>query len=235
MSSNPGKADYLGIKDWSEEDRPREKMQMKGNQALTNAELIAILIGSGTKSLSAVDVAKNLLKKADNSLHTLGQFSLNHLTKVNGIGKAKAISIAAALELGRRRKNSEDHYKPKLDDSHKVYEHIFPYFADLKHETFYLLLLDRANQVMGTEQISSGGVSGTIVDPKMIFKPALEILASSIILCHNHPSGNKKPSDNDRDLTRKLREAGELLEIKVLDHIIFADNEYYSFADEGLL
>ncbi len=233
--SDPADNNYLGIKGWSEEDRPREKMMLKGYQALTNAELIAILLGSGTKKQSAVDVAKNMLKSAGNNLNQLGKFSINQLTENPGVGDAKAITVAAALELGRRRKKADPAEKPKVDSSDKVYEHIYPYFADLSHEQFYLILLDRANKVIGQHNISKGGVSGTVVDPKIIFKTALENLASSIILCHNHPSGNKKPSAEDKNLTQKLKEAGETLDIKVLDHLIFADNGYYSFADEGIL
>ena len=235
MTQYQEKNNYLGIKSWSEEDRPREKLKQKGHQALTNAELIAILIGSGTRRTSALDVSKNLLNQAGNNLHALGQFTLHKLTQVAGIGEAKAISIAAALELGRRRKNSNGHYKPKMDSSNEVYDYIYPYFADLNHEQFHLILLDRGNKVIGEENISKGGVAGTVVDPKLVFKYALDRLASSIILCHNHPSGNKQPSNKDRELTSKLRSAGELLEIKVLDHLIFANDGYFSFADENLL
>lgn len=227
---------YLGIKSWSEEDRPREKMVRQGSQSLSNAELVAILLGSGTREQSAVDVAKRLLHQADNDLNKLGKFSINQLVKINGIGNAKAVSVNAALELGRRRKSAEMvNEKPKITGSDMVYEYIYPYFADLTHESFYVVLLNRANDVISHHQISQGGISGTTVDPKIVFKAALEAMASSIILCHNHPSGNKTPSKTDEELTNKIKAAGELLDIKVLDHIIFADHHYYSFADEGKL
>ncbi len=225
----------LGIKDWSEEDRPREKLMLNGYQALTKAELLAILIGSGTKNKSAVEVAKTLLNKADGNLQKVGKFSINQLTEIPGIGKAKAISIAAALELGRRRKNEAGEDKIKIDSSNKVYETIYPYLADKSDERFYILLLDRGNNLIKKENISKGGVSGTVVDPKIVFKIALEELASSIILCHNHPSGTNKPSEADKELTNKLKQAGENMEIKVLDHLIFAGGSYFSFNDEGLI
>ncbi len=227
---------YLGIKSWSEEDRPREKMVQQGSQALSNAELVAILIGSGTREHSAVDVGKRLLHQASNDLNKLGKFSVHQLVKINGIGNAKAVSVSAALELGRRRKSAEMvNEKPKITSSDMVYEYIYPYFADLAHESFYVVLLNRANDVIGHHQISQGGISGTTVDPKIVFKAALDQMASSIILCHNHPSGNKTPSKPDEELTHKIKSAGELLDIKVLDHIIFAEDTYYSFADEGKL
>lgn len=225
----------LGIKYWSEEDRPREKMMLKGYQALTKAELLAILIGSGTKNKSAVKVAQDLLSHYDDNFRKIGRLSINQLTKNPGIGKAKAISIAAALEIGRRRMNEEREEKPKIDSSNKVYEEIYPYLADKADERFYILLLDRGNHLMRKENISKGGVSGTVVDPKLVFKTAIEELASSIILCHNHPSGTKQPSEADKELTNKLKQAGQNMDIKVLDHLIFADDGYFSFADEGLI
>jgi len=233
--SNQDTNKYLGIKGWSEEDRPREKMALQGEQALTNAELIAILLGSGTKQLSAVDVARNLLHSADNNLHELGRFSIHQFTEQPGIGEARAITISAALELGRRRKNADRGYKPQVKSSDTVYEHVYPYFADRNHEEFYLLLLDRSNRIVSEHKISKGGVSGTVVDSKIIFKIALDNLASNIILCHNHPSGNKYPSDADKSLTHKLKEAAQYLDIKLLDHLIFTDDGYYSFADDNQL
>ena len=227
----------LGIKSWSEDDRPREKLLSKGYLALSNAELIAILLGSGTRNESAVEVAKRLLDQADNNLNKLGKFTLKRLSEPKGIGQAKAVTVAAALELGRRRKNTE-HTKPQIKESNQVHEYMAPYFADLTHEHFYVLLLDRANKVIRSENISKGGVSGTVVDPKMVFKQAIDNLASSVIVCHNHPSGNKKPSEEDKRLTKRLQEGAEYLDLRVLDHLIITDdkdNGYLSFADEGLM
>ncbi len=225
----------FGIKSWSEEDRPREKLLQKGYQALSDAELVAILLGSGTRRESAVDVARRLLHSAGNNLDSLGRFSLKKLCEPKGIGEAKAISIAAALEIGRRRKQSAAHEATKVTSSQDVYDYIYPYMADLDHEQFYIILLNRRHTIMSAINISKGGVSGTVVDPKMVFKAAVDNLCSSLIICHNHPSGNKKPSDEDKSLTRKLQDGGKNLDIKVLDHLIITDNEYLSFADEGLM
>jgi DNA repair protein RadC len=222
------------ILSWAEEDRPREKLLLKGKAALSDAELIAILIGSGSRELSAVDLSKLILQSVNNNLNELAKLSINDLMKFKGIGEAKAISIAAALELGRRRKESETLKKPKITSSADVYEAIRPYLMDLQHEQFWVLLLNRANEVIRPQQISIGGVSGTVADPKMIFKAAIEHLASSIILVHNHPSGNLTPSQADKDLTKKVKEGGRTLDIPVLDHLIFSDNGHFSFADEGI-
>lgn len=222
------------ILSWAEEDRPREKLLLKGKAALSDAELIAILIGSGTRELSAVDLSKLILQSVNNNLNELAKLSINDLIKFKGIGDAKAISIAAALELGRRRKESETLKKPKVGSSADAHEVIRPYLMDLQHEQFWVLLLNRANEVIRPQQISIGGVSGTVADPKMIFKAAIENLASAIILVHNHPSGNLTPSQADKDLTKKVKEAGRTLDIPVLDHLIFSDNGYFSFADEGI-
>jgi DNA repair protein RadC len=228
-------ADTRRILSWAEEDRPREKLLLKGKAALTDAELIAILIGSGTRDLSAVDLSKIILQKASNNLNELAKISIKDLMKIKGIGEAKAISIAAALELGRRRKDSEIVRRARISSSRDAYEQIRPYLLDLPHEEFWVLLLTRANEVIRPVQVSQGGVSGTVADPKIIFKIALEHLASSIILVHNHPSGNLKPSEADRELTRRLSAAGKLLEIPILDHLIFTDAGYLSFADDGLM
>ncbi len=222
------------ILSWAEEDRPREKLLMKGKAALSDAELIAILIGSGSRELSAVDLSKLILQSVNNNLHELAKLSINDLMKFKGIGDAKAISIAAALELGRRRKESEVAKKAKVASSADAYEAVRPYLMDLLHEQFWVLLLNRANEIIRPQQISIGGVAGTVADPKMIFKAAIEHLASSIILVHNHPSGNLTPSQADKDLTKKVKEAGRMLDIPVLDHLIFSDNGYFSFADEGI-
>lgn len=225
----------LNILSWAEEDRPREKLLLKGKSVLSDAELIAILIGSGTRSISAVDVAKMILSNANYNLNELAKFSIKELKKVKGIGEAKAITIVSALELGRRRKDSEFAEKVKITCSNDIYQFMKPELLDMPKEEFWVLLLNRANRLIKKEQISSGGVSGTVADPKIIFKAALDQYASSIILVHNHPSGNLKPSQADIKLTNKMKEAGSLLEIPVLDHIIFGDEGYLSFADEGML
>jgi DNA repair protein RadC len=229
------RGDSLKILSWAEEDRPREKLLLKGKSALSDAELIAILIGSGTRSLSAVDVAKIILTKAENDLNQLAKFSVKDLQKIKGIGEAKAISIVSALELGRRRKDVDFVQKARITCSNDIYQLMKPELMDLPKEEFWILLLNRANSLIKKEQISSGGVSGTVADPKIIFKAALDQYASSVVLVHNHPSGNLKPSQADINLTNKMKEAGKLLEIPILDHIIFGDQGYMSFADEGLL
>jgi DNA repair protein RadC len=222
------------ILSWAEEDRPREKLLLKGKAVLSDAELIAILIGSGTRELSAVDLSKLILQSVNNNLNELAKLSINDLMKFKGIGDAKAISIAAALELGRRRKESESLKKQKITSSADVYEAIRPYLMDLQHEQFWIILLNRANEVIRPQQISIGGVSGTVADPKIIFKAAIEHLASAIILVHNHPSGNLTPSQADKELTKKVKAGGQTLDIPVLDHLIFSNNGYFSFADEGI-
>jgi DNA repair protein RadC len=223
----------LKILNWAEEDRPREKLLLKGRSALSDAELIGILIGSGTPSMSAVDLAKHILNNSGNDLNELARMNVKDLQKFKGIGEAKAISIISALELGRRRKDSEPVKRTKITSSQDIYNLMKPNLLDLPHEEFWVILLNRANHVLKKVQISSGGVSGTVADPKMIFKTALENLASSIILVHNHPSGNLKPSEADDALTKKLKYAGALLDIPVLDHIIFTNCQYFSFADEN--
>ncbi|WP_019989901.1 RadC family protein [Rudanella lutea] len=223
------------ILSWAEEDRPREKLMLKGRAALSDAELIAILIGSGTTDLTAVDVSKIILQSVGNNLNELAKLSVKDLSKFRGIGEAKGISIVAALELGRRRREQDRPQRTRITCSRDAYEEIRPHLLDKPHEEFWILLLNRANEVLRPVQISAGGVSGTVADPKLIFKQAVENLASSIILVHNHPSENLTPSQADKDLTRKLREGGKLLDIPILDHLIFTDRAYLSFADEGLL
>ncbi|MDH5474263.1 MAG: DNA repair protein RadC [Cyclobacteriaceae bacterium] len=225
----------LTIKNWAEEDRPREKLMLKGKASLSDAELIAIIIGSGTTSLTAVEVAKQILNGVENDLNALAKLSVKELMKFKGIGEAKAINIISALELGRRKRDSESKTKAKISSSEEVYTIMKPHLTDLSHEEFWVILLSRNNTVLKKQQISSGGVSGTVVDPKIIFKVALEELSSGIILTHNHPSGNLKPSEADKSLTEKIKKAGQALDILVLDHLIFTDNGYYSFADEGIL
>lgn len=228
-------AGYLNIKKWAEEDRPREKLLLKGKSVLSDAELIAILIGSGTASLSAVELSKQILGHVDHNLNDLARLSVKDLMKFKGIGEAKAISIVAALELGRRRKDTETAKKPKITCSSDVFELMKAHLLDIPHEEFWIIMLNRANQVIKKQLTSSGGVSGTVADPKIIFKRALDELASSIILVHNHPSGNIKPSQADINLTKNLKDAGNMLEIPVLDHLIFTNDQYFSFADENMM
>lgn len=225
----------LNIKNWSPEDRPREKLILKGKSSLSDAELIAILLGSGTTTLSAVDLAKKVLQMANNNLHELARLTVNDLIKIKGIGEAKAITIVASMELGRRRKELEHDKKPKISGSKEAYDLVKADLLDIPHEEFWVILLNRASRVVKKQQVSQGGVAGTVADPKIIFKIALEELASGIILAHNHPSGNLSASQADIDLTKKLKEAGKFLDIQVLDHLIVAGQKYFSFADEGML
>ena len=225
----------LNIKDWNPEDRPREKLLLKGTSALSDAELIAILIGSGTANLSAVEVAKKVLQQGNNNLNELAKLSVKDLTKSKGIGEAKAITIVAALELGRRRKETDPEEKPKISSSKDAFDLLKSDLMDLPREEFWVLLLNRAHRVIKKKKVSEGGVSGTVADPKIIYKMALEELASGIIVAHNHPSGNLTASQSDIDLTKKLKEAGRFLEVQLLDHLIIAGQKYFSFADEGLL
>jgi DNA repair protein RadC len=229
------KADFLNIKSWAAEDRPREKLVLKGKATLSDAELIAILLGTGTSKQSAVDLAKNILQSVNNDLNELARLTVKDLMKIKGIGEAKAITIISALELGRRRKDFQAEEKPKIGGSADAFEILKADLLDIPHEAFWILLLNRANRVIKKHQISQGGVAGTVADPKIIFKVAVEELASGIILAHNHPSGNLTASQADIDLTKKLKESGKLLDIQVLDHIIIAGKKYFSFADEGLL
>ncbi|MFZ5972879.1 MAG: RadC family protein [Bacteroidota bacterium] len=223
------------IKGWSPEDRPREKLLLKGTSALSDAELIAILLGTGTATYSAVDVAKQVLQHVNNNLNELARLSAKDLMKIKGIGEAKAISIVAAIELGRRRKELEVNDKPKITSSKDAFELLRGDLMDLTREEFWVLLLNRAHRVIKKKRVSEGGVSGTVADPKIIYKLALEELASGIIVAHNHPSGNLTASQSDIDLTRKLKEAGKVMDVQLLDHLIVAGKNYYSFADEGLL
>lgn len=225
----------LNIREWSPEDRPREKLLLKGTSALSEAELVAILIGSGTTKTSAVELAKKVLQLSKNNLNELARMGVKDLTKIKGIGEAKAITIVAALELGRRRKAQDVEEKPKISSSKDAFDLIQGDLMDLPHEEFWVLLLNRMNQVVKKKRISEGGVTGTVADPKIIYKLALEDLATGVIVAHNHPSGNLKPSQSDIDLTRKLKEAGKFLEVQLLDHLIIANRNYFSFADEGLI
>ncbi|NVN94777.1 MAG: DNA repair protein RadC [Bacteroidetes bacterium] len=226
----------FSIKNWAEDDRPREKLMLKGKAALSDAELIAILIGSGNKGESAVELSKRILKSANDSLIDLSKLSISNLVKsFKGIGEAKAISIIAALELGKRRRSAEVIERKIISSSKDAFELMHSMISDCLYEEFWIIMLNKANKVIKYESISEGGISETVADPKKIFKMALENNATSMILCHNHPSGNLKPSDADIKLTKKLKEAGLFLEILVVDHIIIGDEKYYSFADEGIL
>jgi len=224
----------LNIKSWALEDRPREKFAAKGKGSLSDAELIAILLGSGNTDETAVELAKRILSFANNRLDELGKMDLNQLKKFKGIGDAKAVTISAAMELGRRRK-SEASKREKVNSSKVAYEIFADVLSDLPHEEFWILLLNRANMVINRINISKGGVSGTVADVKLIFKAAIEQSASSMIVAHNHPSGNLKASDTDLRLTAKLKKAGAFLDIAVLDHIIVGHGAYLSMADEGLM
>lgn len=220
---------------WAEADRPREKLMLNGRRQLTDAELVAILIGSGSRTETAVDLSKRMLTTYQNDLDAFGKASIKELAKFKGIGEAKAIAIVAALELGRRRKETAKADVVKVGSSRDAFQHLHADFADLNHEEFWMLLLNRANHVKSKHLVSKGGQSGTVADPKIIFKTALEHQAAYIILAHNHPSGNLKPSAEDIKLTKKLVEAGKLLDLLVVDHLILTDHSYYSFCDEGLI
>jgi DNA repair protein RadC len=225
----------LRIKEWALEDRPREKLLNKGIGSLSDAELIAILIGSGSKNETAVELAKKILNNVQNNLNELGKLNVEELKRLKGIGEAKAITIIAALELGRRRKLAEVKNKQKITSSQDVYNYFQPLLGDLPHEEFWILLLNRSNKVIDQHKISQGGISGTVIDVRMILKNAIERLACSLILCHNHPSGNLQPSESDKKITTKLKDAAQIMDIQVLDHLIITDNDYFSFADDGIL
>lgn len=223
------------IKDWSEDDRPREKLILKGRTVLSEAELLAILIGSGNQKDSALGISRKLLSEAKNNLAVLSQFSVQHLLKVRGIGKAKAAVIIAAMELGRRRRGVNNFEKKQLSSSRSVFELMQPLIGELDHEEFWILLLNNANKMEYKWKLSVGGITAALVDVRLIYKRAIERGATSMILCHNHPSGNLVPSQSDIMLTKKVIKGGAILDIKVLDHIIVAEQGYYSFADEGIL
>ncbi|MBZ4042032.1 RadC family protein [Flavobacterium hibisci] len=225
---------HFPITNWSEDDRPREKLMLKGKNALSDAELIAILIGSGSRNESAVDLSKRILASVD-TLNSLGKMSLGQLTNFKGIGEAKAIAIIAALELGRRRRAEDTVELTKITSSKIVFEIMQPIIGELPHEEFWVLFLNNSNKVILKSQLSKGGISGTIVDVRLVFKVALENGATGLILCHNHPSGGLVPSDADKQITKKIKQAGDSLDVKVLDHLIITETKYYSFADEGIL
>ena len=224
----------ISIKAWAEEDRPREKLSAQGRRSLSDAELIAILIGSGSRTESAVELSKRILHHYDNDLNQLGRASISELSRFKGIGEAKAISIIAALEIGRRRNETEEKAPDTIHASKDAFNIMHRYFRDLNHEEFWILLLGQSGKVIGKEQVSKGGLNGTVADPKIIFHLALQHHAASIVLMHNHPSGNLKPSQLDLQLTQKIVAAGRMLDINIFDHLIITNSGYYSFADEGL-
>ncbi len=225
---------YTPINQWAEDDRPREKFLLKGKTSLSDSELLAILIGSGSRNESAVQLCQRILASTNNNLNQLGKISVNQLTNFKGIGEAKAISIVAALELGRRRRAEESVELKKITSSKMVFEIMQPIIGELPHEEFWILYLNNSNKVIHKAQLSKGGLTGTVVDVRLIFKTAFEHNAISIILTHNHPSGKLLASDADIQITKKIKEASKHLEINVLDHIIITENGFYSFNDEGI-
>jgi len=225
----------MSIKMWNEDDRPREKLLLKGRQALSDAELLAILCGSGNRDESAVALCHRILNAASHNLNILGRMTVEELKEFKGIGEAKAVSIIAALELGKRRRSSETLELDKITSSVSVFELMQPIVGDLPHEEFWIIYLNNSNRILRTTQLSKGGITGTVVDIRLAFKMALQLGAVAVILVHNHPSGTLKPSQPDIQLTKKLKTAGDHLDIKVLDHLIVTEKAYFSFADEQLL
>lgn len=225
----------LNIKEWAVEDRPREKLLINGARSLSDAELIAILIGSGNLEESAVELSRRILKSVNNNLNDLGRRGIDYLQTFKGIGEAKAVSIVAALELGKRRREAEVFVKRKITCSRDCADFFMPLLGDLPYEEFWIMVLDRGNKIIDHFKISQGGISGTVIDVRLILKTALEKHGVSLILCHNHPSGTMEASDADMKITRKIKQAAEVMDITVLDHIIIAQNSYLSFADEGML
>ncbi|MCR8666637.1 DNA repair protein RadC [Aestuariibaculum sp. M13] len=229
------KSTSFSIKNWSQDDQPREKLLYKGRSALSDAELVAILIGSGNREESAVALCKRILASVDHNLSALGKLTVKQLMQFKGIGEAKAITIAAALELGRRRRGEEALEKKQISSSLSVFELMQPVIGELQHEEFWIIYLNNSNKVIQKNQLSKGGITGTLVDVRLVLKKALEVGATGLILAHNHPSGTLKPSEADKQITEKLKGAAQSLDIKVLDHLIITENAYFSFADEGIL
>lgn len=224
-----------GIKSWSENDRPREKFNSKGGAALSDAEIIAILLGTGTAQKTALDLARDVLQFFDNDLLLLARASITDLMQIKGIGMAKAIGISASLELGKRKSKAVALEKKGITSSQMVYQYLQPYLSDLQHEEFYVLYLNNKNEIITHKQISKGGMTSTIADGKIIFRNALQFHATALILSHNHPSGNKKASQQDIELTKSLMQFSKCIDIKILDHLIFTDNGYFSFADNDMM
>jgi DNA repair protein RadC len=227
--------DKKSIKDWSEDDRPREKLLKKGTDSLSDAELIAILLGSGSLTQSAVELARDILGSCNNNINNLGKKSLKELTGFKGVGEAKAVSIIAALELGKRRKLEDVMKQRKISSSQTVFDYFQPLMGDLHHEEFHVMFLNRANFIIDSMRISTGGTTGTVMDVKLIIRHALDRLAQGIIIAHNHPSGNKLPSGSDTSITNKIKDAATLMDISLLDHVIVTENDYFSFTDNGLI
>ena len=229
------KAASFSIKHWADDDRPREKLVVKGSPVLSDAELIAILIGSGNKKESAVELSKRILASVGHNLNELGKLSVNQLMKFKGIGEAKAVTIAAALEVGRRRRGEDTVKVTRIKGSQDAFELLYPMIGELQHEEFWIVYLNNSNKVIHKSQLSKGGITGTLVDVRLVLKQALELGAVGIILAHNHPSGTLRPSMSDKQITEKLKKATEALDIKILDHLILAQHDYLSFADQGIL
>jgi DNA repair protein RadC len=228
--------DFKSIKNWAIDERPVEKLISKGSDALTNAELLTILINTGSRNRSALDIAKDLLEKGNQSLLELSKLTLADFKKIKGIGEKKAVTIIAALEIGKRRQLSQALERPHISNSKSAYEILVTYFLDIVVEQFYVIYLSNNNAVLSVEKMSEGGMTATMVDARVIFKRALEIIgATKFVLAHNHPSGNLKPSEADKLLTQRMKEAGQFLELQLLDHVIVGHNQYFSFADEGLI
>ncbi|MFX0555344.1 RadC family protein [Maribacter sp. CXY002] len=229
------KPSSFSIKHWSDDDKPREKLIQKGRSVLSDAELIAILIGSGSRSESAVELSKRILASVNHNLNELGKLSIKQLMQFKGIGEAKAVTIAAALEIGRRRRGEESVQISKIDSSKDAFEILQPVMGELEHEEFWILYLNNSNKVLHQSQLSKGGITGTLVDVRIVMKQSLELGAVALILAHNHPSGTLKPSQADKNITQKIKTASESLDIKVLDHIIITQKDYFSFADNQIL
>ncbi|MCQ2960315.1 MAG: DNA repair protein RadC [Bacteroidales bacterium] len=226
---------YTSIKNWAEEDRPREKLLQKGCSSLTETELLAIILGSGTKNESALDLAKKIFAQANNNLYDLGKFSINDFKQIKGIGEAKAVSLIATFELGRRRNLTESRKKDSIRSSREIFSIMQPLIGELKHEEFWAIYLNNSNVIITEKKISSGGITKTVVDTKLIAKHAIELLATGVIISHNHPSESNQPSREDKELTTQIRDALKLIDCRLLDHIIISGKNYYSFCDEGLL
>ncbi|WP_420604245.1 RadC family protein [Flagellimonas sp.] len=225
----------FSIKDWADDDKPREKLVQKGRSVLSDAELIAILIGSGNRKESAVELSKRILASVNHNLNELGKLSIAQLMQFNGIGEAKAVTIASALEVGRRRRGEDAEKISRISSSKDAFELLYPLMGELEHEEFWIVYLNNSNKVIHKSQLSKGGITGTLVDVRLVMKQALELGAVGIILAHNHPSGTLKPSAADKMITKKMQRAGEALDIKVLDHLIVTQHNYMSFADKGIL
>jgi DNA repair protein RadC len=223
------------IKSWAKEERPREKLSQNGPRACSDAELLALLLGSGRQGLNVVELAREILHSVNGNLAEMSRLTLSDFTQFKGVGPAKAITLSAAMELARRREISTFSVKPQIKSSTDVFNIMAPALRDLHHEEFWVLFLNQANKVIAKERISQGGISGTVVDARIIFNKALQHNVSAVILAHNHPSGNNKPSDADISITKKTNQAGKMLDIRVLDHIIIAGDQYFSFADEGYM